>query len=209
MRVIGVVDRGRTLAAPRGRGTRPTADRVREALFDILGPRIIGTRVLDLFAGTGAVGIEALSRGAAYAVFVESDREALRALRRNLATLALPGTRARIVAGDARDALVAVARSEPAFDLVFLDPPYAGGLLSPALAVLAASPLARPGADVVVQHRVTTPVPTIPGLSPGREPRQYGETALTFFLREGYTRAGSSSELRTLGVRRTSIAPRE
>ena len=208
MRVIGGVDRGRTLAAPRGRGTRPTADRVREALFDILGPRIIGTRVLDLFAGTGAVGIEALSRGAAYAVFVESDREALRALRRNLATLGLPGTRAQIVAGDARDALAAIACSEPAFDLVFLDPPYAGSLVPPVLAALAASPLVRPGADVVVQHRVKTPVPTVPGLSPAREPRRYGETALTFLLAEGYTRAGSSSELHTPGVRRTSTAPR-
>ena len=89
MRIIGGADRGRRLRAPRGLRTRPTADRMRVTLFDILGPSVAGARVLDLFAGTGAVGLEALSRGAARAVFVERDPAALRALRGNLAALGL------------------------------------------------------------------------------------------------------------------------
>ena len=100
MRVIGGHDRGRRLRAPRGLATRPTADRVRVTLFDVLGPTVAGARVLDLFAGTGAVGIEALSRGAARVVLVERDQSALRALRANLAALGAPRAAARVMAGD-------------------------------------------------------------------------------------------------------------
>ena len=100
LRVIAGELRGRRLATPEGNATRPTGDRVRESLFDLLGPGQGGARVLDLFAGSGALGIEALSRGAAHAVFVERDRDALRVLRANLAALALSG-RSTVVAGDA------------------------------------------------------------------------------------------------------------
>jgi 16S rRNA (guanine966-N2)-methyltransferase len=99
MRVIGGHDRGRRLRAPRGLATRPTADRVRVTLFDVLGPAVAGARVLDLFAGTGAVGIEALSRGAARVVLVERDQSALRALRANLAALGAPRAAARTLEG--------------------------------------------------------------------------------------------------------------
>src|SRR5437867_231202 len=143
MRVIGGTDRGRRLAAPRGFSTRPTAGRVREALFDILGPAVAGMRVLDLFAGTGAIGIEALSRGAARAVFVERGRDALRALRANLAALHLSRDRARVVAGDAVATLPALGRSELPFDLVFLDPPYAT-TVARVLEALARGPLLKP-----------------------------------------------------------------
>ena len=118
MRIVAGQFRGRRLYAPAGRSTRPTADRVREALFSILGP-LDGLRVLDLFAGSGALGIEALSRGAAEAVFVDSDPRAVAATRRNLEAVG---------AGSAvhkRDALAYLAGSAGApFDLVFLDPPY-------------------------------------------------------------------------------------
>ncbi|HEX8741922.1 MAG TPA: 16S rRNA (guanine(966)-N(2))-methyltransferase RsmD [Thermoleophilaceae bacterium] len=119
MRVVAGRHRGRRLKAPPGRGTRPTADRVREALFSILGP-IEGISVLDLFAGSGALGIEALSRGAAAATFVESDRRAAAAIEANLEAL---GEEADVVA---RDALAWLASAPPgtAFDLVFVDPPY-------------------------------------------------------------------------------------
>lgn len=185
MRVIGGVDRGRRLKAPRGLRTRPSADRVREALFDILGPAVRGMRVLDLFAGTGAVGIEALSRGAAYAAFVERDRGALRVLRANLAALGLPRGRARVVAGDAATALAGLARREPPFDLVFLDPPYAGDLATRALAALAGGALVGPGTRVVVQHFAKTPPPPAAGALRAVETRRFGETALTFFRAEG------------------------
>ncbi len=111
--------RGRRLHAPRGRATRPTSDRVREALFSIIGD-VSGLRALDLFAGSGALGIEALSRGAAEAVFVDSAPRAVAAIRRNLAALGLDGTVHR------RDALAFLARAPASerFGLVFVDPPY-------------------------------------------------------------------------------------
>jgi 16S rRNA (guanine966-N2)-methyltransferase len=194
MRVIGGADRGRRLRAPRGHRTRPTADRVRVTLFDILGPAVAGTRVLDLFAGSGAVGIEALSRGAAVAVFVERDPDALRALRANLAALGVGRAQARVVPGDALAVLPRLATTEPPFDLVFLDPPYAGNLATRALAALAAGPLLHPGSRIVVQHFTKTP-PVVPsGLVSAGAPRRFGETALTFFRAEGYTPSGSKPE---------------
>ena len=117
MRVVAGAYGGRRLKAPAGRATRPTADRVREALFSILGP-LEGTRVLDLFAGSGALGIEALSRGAASATFVDSDARAIAAVRANLDALGAEAEVARA------DALAFLAREPGTFDLVFLDPPY-------------------------------------------------------------------------------------
>jgi len=118
VRIVAGEFRGRTIRAPAGRATRPTADRVREALFSVLGP-LDGERVLDLFAGSGALGIEALSRGAAAAVFVDSDPRAAEAVRRNLESL---GATAAVHRRDAL-AYLRSAREGP-FDLVFLDPPY-------------------------------------------------------------------------------------
>jgi 16S rRNA (guanine966-N2)-methyltransferase len=120
VRVVAGAHRGRRIEAPRGRSTRPTSDRVREALFSILGP-IDGARVLDLFAGSGALGIEALSRGAAQAVFVDSDERAAAVVRRNLEAL---GIDARVHRRDAFSWLADAAGGEEAFDLVFCDPPY-------------------------------------------------------------------------------------
>ena len=118
MRIVAGKFGGRRLSSPAGRATRPTADRVREALFSILGP-LAGVRVLDLFAGSGALGIEALSRGAAGAVFVDSDPAAVAAIRRNLDALGLELPVRR------RDALAYLRRApDGLFDLVFLDPPY-------------------------------------------------------------------------------------
>jgi 16S rRNA (guanine966-N2)-methyltransferase len=117
VRVVAGEFKGRRLYAPRGVRTRPTADRVREALFSMLG-EVSGARVLDLYAGSGALGIEALSRGAESAVFVERDQQALAALRRNLETV---GARAEV---KRQDVLRFLARPEGTFDLVFCDPPY-------------------------------------------------------------------------------------
>jgi 16S rRNA (guanine966-N2)-methyltransferase len=133
MRVIAGTYGGRRLAAPPGTATRPTSDRVREALFSMLGA-LDGMRVLDLFAGSGALGIEALSRGAAFAAFVERERRALDVLRGNLATLAVPGERFSVHAQDALAALRNATARGDAYDVVFLDPPYAAGeRLAPAL----------------------------------------------------------------------------
>ena len=126
MRVVAGTFKGRRLTAPRGTRTRPTADRVREALFSMLGD-VGGARVLDLYAGSGALGIEALSRGADSAVFVERDAQAVAAIERNLAAV---GVEANLVR---QDVVRFLARADGAFDLVFCDPPYdsAAGLAGP------------------------------------------------------------------------------
>ncbi|MBM4371893.1 MAG: RsmD family RNA methyltransferase, partial [Deltaproteobacteria bacterium] len=122
MRVIAGIYRGHPITAPAGPAVRPTADRVREALFSILGSRTEGATVLDLFCGTGALGIEALSRGAARAVFVDGSPRSLAALRRNLDRLGIAG--ARVLHGRVEEALPRVEREGERFGLVFLDPPY-------------------------------------------------------------------------------------
>lgn len=123
MRVIAGEFRSRPLTAPKGRETRPTSDRLRETLFNVLAPRIEGSVVLDLYAGSGAVGIEALSRGAREAIFVENAEPALRTIRANLASLGIRGgysLEARHVAA----ALKRLTAAERVADIVFLDPPY-------------------------------------------------------------------------------------
>lgn len=174
MRVIAGTARGRPLVAPRGAPTRPITDRVKETLFGILADRVIDARVLDLYAGSGAVGIEALSRGAASCDFVEHDRRAVAAIRENL-------QRADVVEDasvHAVDVMRWLERSQnDRFGLVFLDPPYEER------AILA--PLERlvtrlaPDATVVVKHHWRTPIPEPPGLGRWRE-RRFGETTLTF-----------------------------
>jgi 16S rRNA (guanine966-N2)-methyltransferase len=123
MRIISGSRRGARIFAPKGQETRPTSDRVREAAFNLIGPGYVeGANVLDLFAGSGAMGLEALSRGAAHATFVESDREACRAINRNLDKLGLEG--ATVLCQDALTALRADARGGTRYDLVLVDPPY-------------------------------------------------------------------------------------
>lgn len=129
MRVVGGTWRGRPLEAPQGRGTRPSTDRNREALASMVlsaeGLTLEGRSVLDAFAGSGAVGIELLSRGAASCTFVDSDRRALACIRRNLASLGIPRSQGRAVAGDLRHVLASHEVPGTPFDVVFLDPPYA------------------------------------------------------------------------------------
>ncbi|HSB38568.1 MAG TPA: 16S rRNA (guanine(966)-N(2))-methyltransferase RsmD [Gaiellaceae bacterium] len=123
MRIIAGSRKGARIFAPKGLDTRPTADRVREAAFNLLGPGTVeGVTVLDLFAGSGAMGLEALSRGAARATFVESDREACRTINRNLDKLGLEG--ATVLCQEALAALRTDARQGTRYDLVLVDPPY-------------------------------------------------------------------------------------
>ncbi len=196
MRITGGIFRSRVLLAPRGRATRPTSDRVREALFAILGsasasphgsgaPRgLEGARVLDLYAGTGALGLEALSRGAAHATFVESGRDALGALRRNVAALGVEGQVA-IVAADVATFVARVGDRAAAapFDLVLADPPWAlvdEGSAAPELARLAASGAVRDGATVVLERSSRSARPSIDGLR-HTDDRRYGDATLAFY----------------------------
>lgn len=170
MRVVAGEWGGRRIDAPPGRDTRPTTDRVREAWMSALAGEIPGARVLDLFAGSGALGIEALSRGAEHATFVESAAPALRVLRTNLERLGA-GERATVVRGDALRFATSLAPGE--FDLVLADPPYGKGLA----ATLVERFLERPFARLLcVEHRASDHLPEAPG---GRE-RRYGDTVLTF-----------------------------
>lgn len=178
MRVIAGALGGRRLVAPSGRATRPTSDRVREALFSALGP-VEGASVLDLYAGTGALGIEALSRGAGRAVFVESERLALAALRQNLVSLGLED-RARVLAAAVERVAAQVAALAP-FDLVFADPPYARLPEAAArLEVLASGGVLAPGARLVLEHAARDAPPAIRGLEARRQ-RTYGDTAITTY----------------------------
>ncbi len=153
MRVVGGSLRGRTLAAPKSQSIRPTADRLRESLFNILihayDNPIAGARVLDLFAGTGALGIEALSRGAAFTLFVDDGAEARALLRENVATLGLGGT-SRIFRRDATK--LGPAHPVEPFSLAFLDPPYGKGLGEQALASARAGGWLKPDALIVVEE---------------------------------------------------------
>lgn len=174
MRVVGGRLGGRRLHAPPGDATRPTSDRVRESLFSILGP-LDGGRVLDLFAGTGALGIEALSRGADHATFVERSRPATEALRRNLEALGLGPEVARTATGGADRHLRDAARGGEAYDLVFLDPPYRDGpRLAPGLGI-ALGPVLAAGARVVTESDRRHPMDL--GLTV-RDERRYGDTAI-------------------------------
>lgn len=174
MRVIAGTARGRPLVVPRGNATRPIADRVKETLFAILGGRVVDALVLDLYAGSGAVGIEALSRGATHCDFVEHDRRAVAAVRENLERAGV-ADRGSVHAVDVGRFLGGSAGDR--FDLVFLDPPYAEHAILAPLEQLVA--LLAPGGVVVVKHHWRTPIPEPSGLLPWRE-RRFGETALTF-----------------------------
>lgn len=170
MRIIAGQWRGRIIEAPPGRKTRPTSDRVREAWMSALQTEIPDSSVLDLFSGSGALGIEALSRGAAHATFVEQAAPAIRTLKANLAKLGVAAERTTIVRADAID--FAGAADELAFDLALADPPYNQGFAAELLRLFTIRPFAR---WFWVEHAIGEP---LPDMAEART-RKYGDTALT------------------------------
>jgi 16S rRNA (guanine966-N2)-methyltransferase len=170
MRIVSGEWGGRRIEAPRGRDTRPTTDRVREAWMGALQVELPGAEVVDLFAGSGALGLEALSRGARHATFVENAPTALRALDANLAALGA-GARARVVRSDA---LRFAGRLETgAFDVALADPPYGRGLADQLVRIWSERPFAR---ILCVEHRRDDALPELPG----SRSRRYGDTVITF-----------------------------
>src|SRR5262245_13909987 len=149
-RIIGGEGKGRRLEAPRGQATRPTAGRVRQTLFDVLAPRVPDCSFLDAFAGSGGVGLEALSRGADRVGFVERAKDAIAALKRNLSRL--PGARAEVHRQDALVALAAFADQGRRFDIIYVDPPYDSGLYEDVLELLGRTGLVHPDGAVVAEH---------------------------------------------------------
>ena len=182
MRVIAGEARGRQLLAPKSLRVRPTADRVKEALFSMLVSRLgefDGMRVLDIFAGTGNLGIEALSRGAAYAVFIDSHRESAELIRKNL-ELTRYSERAKVLLQEASAALKWLARGEAPFHLVFLDPPYHEGHTEAILEILSGSPLVDTGTTIVAEFSSKEKIPGSFGRLQETERRVYGDTAISF-----------------------------
>jgi 16S rRNA (guanine966-N2)-methyltransferase len=185
MRIIAGTLKGRRLETPDWPGLRPTSDRLRETLFNVLAPRIAKARFLDAFAGTGAVGIEALSRGAAHVTFVEQDQRAARLIETNLAHCGVTDRYAIIRAGFAALALSDVGANAPAesngFDLLFLDPPYGQAELVGSLNAAAA--LVGPGSLLVIEHARRDEAPVeVSGLRRTRHLRS-GDSALSFYDR--------------------------
>ena len=190
MRITGGSYRSRPLRAPKGDRTRPTSDRVREALFSILlarggSPSFSGQRVLDLYAGTGALALEALSRGAAHATFVEEARDALVALRGNIVELDVAG-RTTVLAMSVERAARALSRAPEGerFTLVFADPPYKfiqGGEFVQSFIPILQSGAIAPDATVVIEHATADPPPVISDLNL-TDSRRYGDTSLSLYL---------------------------
>ncbi|MBO8142226.1 MAG: 16S rRNA (guanine(966)-N(2))-methyltransferase RsmD [Firmicutes bacterium] len=183
MRVIGGRCRGMRLRSVPGRSTRPTPERVRESLFNILGPWLASARVLDLFAGTGALGIEALSRGACEAVFVERDARAVRVIRANLDHTGLSG-RALVRTGDVFREIVRLSREGRTFDLVLADPPYRRGIAPRVPLALGESGLLAPGAWAAVEHDPLEEMPPEGAKLTKVRAVRYGDTALAFYRRD-------------------------
>lgn len=187
LRIISGALKGRRIRTLPSDFLRPTSDRAREALFDIIGQSVRGASFLDVCAGTGAVGIEALSRGARSATFIERDEAALDVLRQNLLmVVGAAGTATdrsqviRVIEADLSTALALLSREEGRFDVIFLDPPYGGGELRGALRLIREGDLAAPDGSIVAEHDSADPPPTDERLLLLRTAR-YGRAALSFY----------------------------
>lgn len=179
MRIVAGKWRGRTLRAPKGLAVRPTSDRVREAIFAMLGEGVAGTAVLDLFAGSGALGLESLSRGASRAVFVESDPAAFGVLQKNIESLGAGGAEVHLM--DYRQALRRLRARSIRFGIVFLDPPYGKGLAADSAAGLFRAGLLQPGCTVVVEEAFRAPEAAFPAGWELSVDRRYGDTRVMMF----------------------------
>lgn len=180
MRIGGGELRGRRLYAPKGMETRPTSGRLKKSLFDVLAGRLSGVRVLDLYAGAGALGLEALSRGASSAVFVERGRKAAEAIRRNVEELGL-GSRSEILSKDVGTTLRRLEERGEPFDVVFADPPYRSEEVEAVLELLGESALLADGAVVAIEHHHKTALPSQCGTLRRRRSLKAGESSVTLY----------------------------
>lgn len=182
MRIIAGEKRGMKLVSPVGEDTRPTTDKVREALFGSLQFELRGKCVLDLFAGSGAFGLEAVSRGAGCAVLVDSDEDAIKVITKNVEKTGFSTDRVRVLRSDYKKAIKGFQKANK-FDIVFLDPPYASAYYDPAMRMLVEYGLLNQGALVVTESDGATDV-SAAGLEKYKD-KQYGNTKLTYYRFEG------------------------
>ncbi|ATW24666.1 16S rRNA (guanine(966)-N(2))-methyltransferase RsmD [Candidatus Formimonas warabiya] len=177
MRVISGQARGRRLKAPKGNTTRPTSDRVKEAIFNVLAFKLDGSRILDVFAGTGGLGIEALSRGAQEAVFIEKNRAPWLILKENLLSTGL-SSKGRLILGDFA---VVLPQLEGRFDIAFLDPPYNRGFIQPAVSLIIQSGLLDAQGVIVVETNAREKELPDPGVISLVKESVYGDTAVLYY----------------------------
>lgn len=195
MRVIAGDARGQRLKAPKGSSIRPTADRVKESLFNILRNELAGARVLDLFAGTGSLAIEALSRGAAEALLVDSSAASAKLIRDNLRRLGLTRN-ARVITAPVRRALNSIASQGRPFDIIFLDPPYGEELVPKTIEIIAREELLGAAGVIVAEHSTRDALQDRHGTLDRFDQRRYGDTMLSFYrmnsniLEQGMTNYG-------------------
>lgn len=181
MRVIGGVAKGRRLLGAGGGRTRPIPDNVKKSLFDILAPYIPGSRCLDLFAGTGAIGIEALSRGARWVTFVECAPKMVRVIQSNISTLGFDA-QTKVIRGDVRRVVPALHRQEEVFHVVFVDPPYGHGLAPVTLDILSANKLLDSEGIIVARHESRQEMPEVFGDLELARQEKYGDTIISFYI---------------------------
>jgi len=181
MRIVAGEFGGRRLHSPKDERIRPTIDRVREAVFSIIASHVPDARVLDLFAGTGAFGLEALSRGASRAVFVDQSQEAVRIVRENIAICGVQD-RAQVILAPVRKALSRLAEAGGIFDLIFMDPPYGKGHLEKTLPHL--GDVAHSDALVIGEHHAKDVLAPLPEGWVKTEERRYGDTRISFFVKD-------------------------
>jgi 16S rRNA (guanine966-N2)-methyltransferase len=179
LRIISGRFKGKKLHSVPGLTIRPTADRLRETIFNILSHGVLNTRVLDLFAGTGALGMEALSRGADSSVFVDNNPKALSVIRQNIISCSFD-KQAHVIKWDIKKNLNCLKPLDTAFDLVFMDPPYHRGMVEPALLNLGQTGCLEKGARIVVEHSHLEPIPDPVFMFEIQDRRKYGKTLVSF-----------------------------
>jgi 16S rRNA (guanine966-N2)-methyltransferase len=181
IRITGGIHRGRKIKSPQGAITRPTPEMVREALFNILCHKVVGSRFLDAFAGTGAVGLEALSRGADFAAFIEKDRTACKVLNENIASLNLMD-KSLVLCSDVMESMKKLEKKVESFDIIFLDPPYYENHIALCLDFLQHSSILDPDSIIVIQHAWDISFEHI-GFEKIKQ-KKYGRTIMSFLVKE-------------------------
>lgn len=179
MRIISGTSRGRRLATPKSQAIRPTSDRVKESIFNIIGELVEGKVVLDLFAGTGNLGIEALSRGAKRTLFVEKGRQAIRLIKRNLSQLGMEG-QSEIIPKDVHRAIGILRERGESFDLILMDPPYGKGLISKTLTKLNSHRIYHEDSILVIEHDRRESLPNSTGGWNLIRQQRVGDTIISF-----------------------------
>ncbi len=178
MRIIAGSAKGRRLASPKSSATRPVLDQVKESIFNILFD-VGDLRVLDLFAGTGSIGLEAVSRGAREAIFVDNDRDAVSTIRENIERCGFENE-TRIISKHVESAIKILGKKDEPFDLIFIDPPYLKDLVVPTIAAVFEAGLLAPDGQIITEHHPKEPIQGLPGGLGISDERKYGQTLITF-----------------------------